>query len=249
MKKIFDVKNYIDLYFKKLTREQIAIFICIPLALVALSVCAIMLLKADKKSYEIPSDAIYVTESATEKRTYPPDSPYGIEFESFDNGSCAIVGIGSFTEKNLKIPQKSPYGEVVTEIKSTAFKNCDNLESITIPSTVQKIEEGAFKGCSSLIYIDVAMDNEYFTSISGVLFSKNKTRLIYYPANRAGDKYYLNPNVKTISDYAFEDAKNISAIFYPNNTSDFESISIGKGNDILHTLPITCNYSGEVGGK
>ena len=249
MKLLTNVKIHIVSYFRNLSRERIAIFICIPLALVALSICAIMLLNNHKKVPEIPSDAPLATEAATEKQTYSPSSPYSLEFESLDNRTCAIVGIGDFNDNELKIPQKSPYGEVVVEIKSGAFKNCDVLETVTIPSTVERIGEGAFRGCISLAYIDVDMRNECFTSLGGVLFSKSRTRLIFYPPNRAESNYYINPNVKSIDDYAFESAKNINAILYPRSTSEFESIIVGKGNDILYTLPITCNYIGENSSK
>ena len=249
MKKLNDVKIHIVSYFKNLSRERIAIFICIPTALIALSICAIMLLGLENKTPTIPNDTVFVSESLTEKRTYPPNSPYGLEFESLENGTCAVVGIGDFNEKELKIPQKNPRGELVTEIKSSAFKNCDTLEAITVPSTVEHIGEGAFKGCDSLIYIDVDMNNENFTSISGVLFSKSKTRLIFYPPKKTGEKYYLNPNVRKIDDYAFANASGITVILYPKSTADFEAISIGKGNDVLHTLPITCNYVGENNSK
>ena len=244
MKKPQDVKIYISSYFRNLSRERIAIFICIPLALVALSICAIMLLSINEKQSSTPDENFTVSEMQTEKITYPPDSPYGISFESLGNNKCAVIGIGSFEEKDLKIPQKSPYGELVVKISSNAFKNCKNLESISIPSSVEEIGKGAFRGCESLIYIDDDMENENFTSIGGVLFSKSKTRLVFYPPCRVGDRYYLNPNVKEIDDYAFENAKNISAILYPNNTTDFEAIAIGKGNEVLQALPITCNYSG-----
>ena len=244
MRKKTDVKIYITSYFKNLSRERIAIFICIPLALVALLICAIMLLGADKREIESPRDSISFTELQTEKQTYSPDSPYGLEFESLGNGECAVLGIGSFAEKELKIPQQNSRGEIVVEIKANAFKDCDFLEAIVIPSSVKKIGDGAFRGCDSLIYIDVSINNEYFTSISGVLFSKSRSRLIYYPPKKPDERYYLNPNVKTIDDYAFENARSISVIVYPNGTADFEAISIGKGNEILRSLPITCNYTG-----
>ena len=244
MKKITNVKIYIASYFQNLNREQIAIFICIPIAVVALTICAIILLTLEKKPQRVLEDVVFVTEAATEKATYSPESPYSLEFESLNTGYCAISGIGNFNGNELKIPEKSPSGEVIVEIKAGAFKNCDTIESLQIPKTIERIGEGAFNGCTSLIYIDVDMDNESFTSISGVLFSKSRARLIFYPPKKAGEKYYLNPNVKSIDDYAFKDAKSLSVILYPKSTADFESISIGKGNDILHTLPITCNYTG-----
>ena len=244
MKKLQDVKFYITSYFRNLSRERIAIFICIPLSLVALSICAIMLLSINEEKVEIPIETIDVTEKTTEKFTYPPDSPYGIEFESLGNNQCAVSGIGNFNGKDLKIPEKSPYGESVVKITEGAFKNCKHLESISIPSSVNTIEKGAFRGCESLIYINVDMQNESFTSISGVLFSKSKTRLVFYPPRKVGERYYLNPNVKEVDDYAFEQAKNLKTILYPNSTADFEAIKLGKGNEILQALPITCNYTG-----
>lgn len=246
MKKLNDLKTYITSYFNNLSRERIAIFICIPTAVVALCICAAMLLLTENKTVENAESEFLVTEATEQKPIYPSNSPYSLEFESLGNGCCAISGIGNFEEKELKIPQKSPMGETITEIKANAFKNCELLEMITIPNTVEKIGTGAFKGCTSLIYIDVDMSNGNFSSVGGVLFSKNKNRLIFYPPNKADERYYLNPNVKSIDDYAFEDAKNIKSILYTKSTAEFESISIGKGNEILHDLPITCNY---VGGK
>ena len=244
MKKLTLVKNRITSYFRNLTRERIAIFICIPLALVALSICAVMLISVDRKDTTKDSEAIVLTEAPTEKPTYPSDSAYSLEFESLGNGECAVSGIGGFGEANLKIPQKNSDGETVVEIKAKAFEGCAFLESVIIPSTVSTVGSGAFKSCASLVYIDVDSDNEYFTSISGVLFSKNKTRLIYYPPKKVGEKYYLNPNVKAIDDYAFEGASEIKSVNYPLSTSEFEAISIGEGNEVFLSLPITCNYTG-----
>ena len=241
MKKLTELKIYVTSYFNNLSRERIAIFICIPIAVVALCICAIMLLKTDNKNTEITEKI--ATEEITEQiPLYPPDSPYSLEFESLGEGRCAILGIGNFEEKELKIPQKSPNGETIVEIRANAFKNCEFIEMISLPSTIEKIGDDAFKGCVSLIYIDVDMNNESFASVSGVLFSKNRNRLIFYPPNKADEKYYLTANVKTIDNYAFEDAKNLKVILYPKSTADFEAITIGKGNDILLSLPITCNY-------
>lgn len=249
MRKMNDVKTHIISYFKNLSRERIAIFICIPLSLVALSICAVMLVRLNTLSPPITDEAVIATEATAQEASYPPDSPYSLCFESLGNGRCAVSGIGDFDEKELIIPRKGPSGELVVEIKSGAFENCEMLESITIPDTVEEIGKGAFSGCSSLIYIDVDIDNERFTSIGGVLFSKSRARLIYYPASKSDEKYYLNPNVKAIEDNAFEDARGLAAILYPKSTADFEEISIGDGNDILLTLPITCNYTGSNSGK
>lgn len=58
------------------------------------------------------------------------------------------------------------------------------LRSITLPATVKTVTATAFKGCKDLenIYVDAA--NPYFTSIDGVLYSKDLTRLVCVPAKK-----------------------------------------------------------------
>lgn len=58
------------------------------------------------------------------------------------------------------------------------------LRSITLPATVKTVTGTAFKGCMDLenIYVDAA--NPYFTSINGVLYSKDLTRLVCVPAKK-----------------------------------------------------------------
>ena len=77
MKKLQEVKIYISSYFKNLSRERIAIFICIPLSLVALTICAVSLLSLNDKQIEIPTETVLITAEPTEKHTYPSNSPYG----------------------------------------------------------------------------------------------------------------------------------------------------------------------------
>ena len=248
MEKLKDIKQRIYLYCRSLSRERIAVFICIPLALVALSVCAVILLTMnnEKSAPVSKTETETANNTCTELQTYAPNNPYGIEFKKIGEGVCSVIGIGDFKEKDLKIPQKSPSGDVVVKINANAFNGCNKLETITIPGTVTEIDSKAFIDCSSLMYIDVDIESDSFRSIGGVLFSKSRTRLICYPQSKAGDKYYLNPNVKQIDAYAFHAPKNLSAILYPESASSFEAIQIGNGNEALKRLPVTCNY---VNGK
>ena len=138
MKKLTLVKRRISFYFKNLSRERIAVFICIPLALVALSICAVMLVSLNDGKTDAPPEAITLTEEVTEKRVYPSDSAYSLEFQSLGNGECAISGIGSFSEPELKIPEKSPDGETVVAIKANAFGGCATLETISVIATITR---------------------------------------------------------------------------------------------------------------
>lgn len=169
---------------------------------------------------------------------------YGLDFVSRGDGTCYIAGIGTCTKTELEIPSVSPAGDKVTKISELAFENCKELVSISIPASVRAIGTGAFRGCEKLVAILVSNDNEVYSSVSGVLFSKDKSVLICYPMNRAGQNYYLNSRVTAIGAYAFEGAINLRQILYAGSIADFSSINVLTGNDILDSIAITCNYSG-----
>lgn len=80
---------------------------------------------------------------------------------------------------------------------------CGALEQITIPSSVTDIDERAFEGCYALKRINVASDNQVYSSADGVLFNKEKTKIICCPVAKKGE--YIIPNgVTEIGDLSFE---------------------------------------------
>ncbi len=73
----------------------------------------------------------------------------GLLYMSNGNGTCT-VDIGDCTDENIVIPDCSPNGEKVIQIKAYAFAWNNNLKSIRIPETVTIIGEGAFQDCVNL---------------------------------------------------------------------------------------------------
>ncbi|MCC8072753.1 MAG: leucine-rich repeat protein, partial [Clostridiales bacterium] len=104
---------------------------------------------------------------------------------------------GCYNLVNLDIPDS------VTNINNCAFLLCIGLTSITIPDSVMSIGYGAFAGCISSTSIDVSDKNEYYSSQDGVLFNKDKTELIQYPAGNESTSYQIPDSVSSISGYAF----------------------------------------------
>ena len=90
---------------------------------------------------------------------------------------AAIGGAYSSCDKIavIKIPSS------VTSIGRDAFRGCTGLTSVTIPSSVTSIGIYVFYGCSSLVNIIVGNNNNHYCAENGILFSKDKTRLISYP--------------------------------------------------------------------
>ena len=106
----------------------------------------------------------------------------------------------------------------ITSIGERAFFDCDELTSVTIPKSVTSIGTQAFLGCVKLLAINVADDNQIYTSIDGVLFNKDKTKLICFSYGKTGS--YTIPNtVKTIQPWAFENC-GLESITIPNSVTN-----------------------------
>ncbi len=76
----------------------------------------------------------------------------GLIYEINDS-VCAISGIGDTADTDIHIP--AFYGTYMVEsIYENAFKNCDKLTSIEIPTTIKSIGKGAFDGCTGLLVFD-----------------------------------------------------------------------------------------------
>ena len=239
------------LFFKSnnVDKEKIALFFYLPIAVTALIICAVILLRPEKNDTISNKQDSETTTEETEKSTYSPDSPSSIEFLSLGNNTCTVISIGDFVGKELKIPDKSPDGEVVIAINPNAFEGCNTLEAVSIPESIKTIGKDAFKACPSLVCIEVDMDNDYYSSVNGVLFSKNKDLLIKYPSNKSSEKYYLNPNVKSFESCAFEDVKNLSELLYTKSKESFEAITIGDGNEALESISVNYNYKNSNNSK
>ena len=128
----------------------------------------------------------------------------------------------------------------VEHIGDSAFYNCASLTSITIPKDVTNIGDQAFRGCISLTEIKVATANSNFVSLNGVLFSKDKTTLICYPAGKKDKSYTISDGVTSIYWCAFSDSKNLTAINVATENQNYFSVNgvlYNKGKTKLICYP------------
>ena len=111
--------------------------------------------------------------------------------------------------------------EGLKKIGKSAFKNCYSLSSIYMPSTIIGLGNAPFRGCKSLKSIKVDSKNKFYKSEANkdgydVLFNKNKSVIIAYPANSAKTIEYTIPDsVTIISDWAFSECKSLNRVKLP----------------------------------
>ena len=144
----------------------------------------------------------------------------------------------------------------VTSISSNAFYGCTGLKSITIPNSltssvsfsdctgltsfnignsIAPIYGNFFYGCSKLEEFIVSEDNTKYSSVEGVLFSKDKTKLIAYP--KVKSNIYAIPIGVTSIDYAFSGCKGLTSITIPNSITSIDGAFSGCTGLTSITIP------------
>lgn len=93
-------------------------------------------------------------------------------------------------------------------IESMAIRNCKNLESIHLETSVKKIDGESLTNCSKLSIITTDSDNPYFTSVDGILYSKDMKTIVKYPEGRENLSFVIPNSVTSIGKGTFEYAKN-----------------------------------------
>lgn len=114
--------------------------------------------------------------------------------------------------------------ESVSKIGKNAFKDCKSLKTIYLPAAVSNIGAGPFRGCSSLQSITVSPKSKHFKSVDNVLFNKNKSILLCFPAQAGISSYEIPDSVTVISDWAFCECAQLQQVSIPDSVYE-----IGEG--------------------
>ena len=153
----------------------------------------------------------------------------------------SVTSIGSWAFSDCSSLTSVTIGNGVTSIGDYAFEYCSSLTSVTIPDSVTSIGEWAFSGCSSLTSVTigngvtsindsfpgcvslksftVSESNSAYSSKDGVLFNKNKTKLVAYPAGKTNTSYTIPNSVSEIKEWAFSDCSDLTNVTIPNSVS------------------------------
>lgn len=103
-----------------------------------------------------------------------------------------------------------------TSIGEYAFEYARHIQTINIPASVTSIGKGAFYGMDELEAINVDPDNPAYTSVDGVLYNKDMTVLIAYPAKKSVNSFTVPSTVTEICDGAFMRAQKLNTVVLPD---------------------------------
>ncbi|MCX4286863.1 MAG: leucine-rich repeat protein, partial [Clostridia bacterium] len=129
--------------------------------------------------------------------------PYSVTLID-DNAFRDCLGL-----QNVSLPEQNDLS-----INSNAFYNT-SLASVNIPANVIYVGEYAFVGLTNLNAFTVSADNPYYSSVDGLLYNKDGSKLISVPAGRTGS-LQLPQTIQTIGFGAFENTKLSAVSFDPS---------------------------------
>lgn len=109
----------------------------------------------------------------------------------------------------------------VTAITTSAFANCSNLTKVNVGAGVSEISPSAFNFCPNLKEISVSQANPNFCSVQGVVYSKDRTKLIEIPEGYAG-AYSVCADTVVIAAYAGHQCEKLTSLVIPDSVEIIE---------------------------
>ena len=136
-----------------------------------------------------------------------------------NNGSIKITSYIVGGPTTVIIPSTTN-GLPINAIASKAFE-AGYFVSVSIPQSVTNIEYGAFTpyNSSGLTNIDVDSNNQYYTSVGGVLYDKSLSTLLQFPPARNGS-FTVPDGVTSINGKAFYNASPLRSVVLPNSVTN-----------------------------
>ena len=125
-----------------------------------------------------------------------------------------IVGDGVLVDYR-GTSQKVVIPEGVTTFED-AFADNYSITSISLPSTLKSMGDGAFYACTIIKEIGIE-NNSRFTVENNALYNADKTTLIYRPAQAGGDEFIVSDGVTELSPFAFSNNTKLKRVVLPQS--------------------------------
>ena len=165
--------------------------------------------------------------------------------KTYDN-TAAITEYKGF-EQDIVIPEKLDYLPV-KEIRSLKIRQESTMVySIEIPKTVEKIADGAFSECDTLLRFIVPADHPFFVCFDGILYEKKEKALVCCPQGYWSGSLVVPNGVRSIRSKAFYGAYGIQSLQLPGSIQKIEGSAFLGCSPYLEVLPAQDSYFAMIG--
>lgn len=154
----------------------------------------------------------------------------------YDEDKSSVIGcLNSIKTDSLELLP-------VKRICRNSFWNCKGVKKIVLPSTLEVIGYNPFVGCSNIEFVS---NSNNFRVDHGALFSKDRRKLICYPAKFAIGNIHLPDETITLERGAFSGARELTSINLHNVSIISKTCFTNCDNlEEVHCSDLVC-YIGE----
>ncbi len=99
-------------------------------------------------------------------------------------------------------------------------------KSVSFPHSITSIDPFAFSGIRSIESYCVDEENTVYSSVDGVIYSKDKSKLISYPSGKKG-VFSIPEGTTRIGEYSVYYAEEVTEIILPNGVTHIEEGAFG----------------------
>lgn len=101
-------------------------------------------------------------------------------------------------------------------IENSAFNWCNGIIEVNIPKTVRTLSFESFDDCENIEAINVHEDNEFYSSIDGNVYSKDRTKILIYCVGKKDTSFTVPNGVVEIGENAFYYAEHLVNVTLPD---------------------------------
>ena len=196
------------------------------------------------KSVTIPENVSYIIDGAfygcesLSQIIVSEENPYfnTLDGNLYNESYSTLIAYANKQYDHFDMPNS------VTKIGYYAFQNKPKFSSINIPASLTDISADVFRECYNLEQITVDEGHKKLVDLDGVLYSADRKKIICYPTKKQNSSYYIDGSVTTISDYAFNGCTSLSSINIPNTVTYIGSYAF-KGCTSLVSVSVPNNVS------
>ena len=129
-----------------------------------------------------------------------------------------------------------PEGVMDIDVRQ-GFGDCARLTSVRIPASVTNLWDSAFSRCTNLAEISVSEDNPLYASEDGVLFDRNKRRLIRCPPGKTGT-YAIPEGVTEVAGGGFGNCGKLTSVQIPASVTNVHGAFQWEGLERLRSIEV-----------
>ena len=154
-----------------------------------------------------------------------------------------VVAVGSYSLGDAPDLTGLTIGKNVTSIDDSGLYSCINLTYINIPASLVSIDDRAFGNCFELEKFVVDDNNQFYTTIDGNLYSKDKMTFICYADGVDNNSFIIPEGVETIANTAFYNTA-VTSVAFPETLIRIEDDAFQMSSLKSLVFPSSLEYIG-----